>query len=320
LTERKPELTAIAVHPSGHLLATGHVDGSLVFWAVEDEDKPLFAMTLDGKQDINAANAEEMDAALSGTHTGSDHVPEPIFKLVWSGYSNSSDPRGGDTVLTVLGGLGPKDVPGVNAILLPPFDPPEPPAQTMSGVMLDPATRKAMRQTVIPKNTYCYSTVGLPQDFLLLPREQPHFSGAWDPVALLMLSNAEKDARVIEAYQFPPPLFMPKIEACKTPTAAEDTEDTQAVVEKEIACALESMQIDEGPRSLELPAALWGGPSSVTGGDLISLTRETYEILVANASSRPLEGIELRGGRAWVEDDEGQMKLMRVSYHVCFPS
>ena len=95
MTTRKPELTALAVHPSGHLVATGHTDGSVVFWAVEDEDKPLLSITLDGAQDVNIVNAEDLDVALAGQHTRTDHEREPIYKLAWSGFENSADPRGG---------------------------------------------------------------------------------------------------------------------------------------------------------------------------------------------------------------------------------
>lgn len=308
------------------MLVTGHVDGSVVFWAVEDEDKPLLAITLDGTQDVNMVNAEEMDAALSGTHAKHHNALEPIFKLAWSGFDNSTDPRGGDTVLSVLGGLGQKELPGVTAILLPPFSPPEPPVQAVPGTTLDPSFRKALRQTVVPKDMHCYSTVGVPQDFLLLPREQPHYSGSWDPVAILLLSDAEKDARAIEAYQFPPPLFMPKpkVEPPKVEDGAAENEQGEGddAVADEIASALESMQVDEHPKSLELPPALWSGPSCVTGGALVNLDRDAYESFVANARSRPAQSISLRGGRAWVEDDEGQMKLMRVSYkrHCMSPS
>ncbi|KAI0093981.1 lethal giant larvae like, C-terminal-domain-containing protein [Irpex rosettiformis] len=312
LTERKPELTALAVHPSGHLLATGYVDGSIAFWAVVDEDKPLLVTTLDGREDINVANAEAMDAALSGHPGGIHDQPEPIFKLAWSGFNNSSDPRGGDTVLSVLGGLGQKEVPAVTTLLLPPFNPPEPPVQAVPGTTLDPTFRHAMRQTVIPKDMHSYSTVGVPQDFLLLPREQPHFSGSWDPVAMLLLSDGDKDTRAIEAYQFPPPLFVPKAEPQKNESAAEaNPEGLGGDVADEITSVLESMQVDEDPQSLNVPPALWGGPSSVVGGTLVSLDRDAYQRFVANASTRPLDSINLRAGRAWVEDDDGQMKLMK---------
>ncbi|KAI0705872.1 hypothetical protein BC835DRAFT_1409930 [Cytidiella melzeri] len=170
-----------------------------------------------------------------------------------------------------------------------------------------------MRQTVLAKDMHCYSTVGVPQDFLLLPRKQPHFSGSWDPTAILLLSDADKETRAIEAYQFPPPLFVPKADTLKVHTAVESTNTPKDALAQEIASALESMQIDVGPLSLDLPPALWGGPSSVTGGALINLDREAYETLVASTSSRPANGINLRGGRAWVEDDEGQMKLMRLT-------
>lgn len=308
-------MTALAVHPSGHLLATGHADGSIAFWAVEDEDKPLLAVTLDNKHDVNVANAEDMDAALSGKNPSSDEGREPIFKLAWSGFDNSNDPRGGDTVLTVLGGQGSKESPGVTALLIPPFNPPEPPVQAVPGRTLDPSFRKAMRQTVIPKDSHAYNTVGTPQDFLLLPRAQPHFSGGWDPASILLLSDSDKETRAVEAYQFPPTRFVPRTPAEKT-SSTSPKEDAEEALADEIASTLESMRLDDEPQSLDLPPALWGGPSGVTGGALVSLDRESYGVLVADIRDNGADGIDLSGGRAWIEDDEGQMKLMQVCLRV----
>ena len=186
------------------MLATGHADGSIVFWALEDEDRPLIAITLDGEQDVHIADASRLDAALADPASkGKVDIREPIFKLAWSGFPNSTDPRGGETVLTVLGGLRPEDIPGVTALLLPALNPPESPSPTQGSVTLHPLVRDAMRLSAIPKNSHCYATVGVPQDFLLLARESPHFSAVYDPYTILLLSDATKGARASEAYQFP---------------------------------------------------------------------------------------------------------------------
>ncbi|OBZ79959.1 Uncharacterized protein C1F3.03 [Grifola frondosa] len=115
LTHRRPSVTTIAVHPSGHVLAVGHTDGTIAFWALEDEDRPLLLRTLDSSdsEDLSTVDATKLES------TSTPAVPrEPIFKLAWSSFPNSSDPRGGETVLTVLGGLAIDALPGLTALLL----------------------------------------------------------------------------------------------------------------------------------------------------------------------------------------------------------
>ena len=311
LTNRQPELTAMAIHPSGHLIATGHADGSIVFWAVEDEDKPLLGITLDGSQDVNIVNVDKLDHALAGQIDASSNGREPIFKLTWSGFENSTDPRGGETVLTVLGGLSQADVFGVTALLLPAFNPPEPPAQSVPGAPLDPSFRQCLRQMVTPLKSHNYTTSGVPQDFLLLPREQPHFSGSWDPISILLLSDADKEARVIEAYQFPPPIFIATKEHSKSSPDIVNEGNDEALAQ-EIASALDSMQLDDGPKPLDLPPALWSGPSGVLSGRLINLDRAAYEVLIERKGPKDVSKLGTRGGIAWVDDSDGEMKLMKV--------
>lgn len=290
------------------------MDGSIVFWAIEDEDKPLLALTIEGDHDVNIADAGRLDEALSNPHKSPGGAREPIFKLAWSGFPDSEDPRGDHTVLSVLGGLKSDDMPGVTAILLSPFNPPEPSALGAPSNTVHPDIRAAMRVSVTPANLHTYSTVGTPQDFLLLPRDSPHFSGAWDPHAILLLSDGSKDSRAVEAYQFPPPIFaISKI--APTPVSPEPTpaegESSEDVLSDEIAATLESMKLNDDPKPLILPPALWNGPSGVVAGELVSLEKEAYGALTMdNASSE--ESIRLKGGAAWVEDLEGQMKLIRV--------
>ncbi|EKM61629.1 uncharacterized protein PHACADRAFT_169080 [Phanerochaete carnosa HHB-10118-sp] len=315
LTHRRPDVTALAVHPCGHLFAVGYTDGSIAFWAVEDEDKPLMVLTLDGEHDINIADSCKFDEAMSKGRVKSS-IREPIFKLAWSGFANSDDPRGGDTVLTVLGGLKEEDVPGVTALLLPAFNPPEPSSSTApDSQTLHPEFRAAMRQSVTPKNLHTYSTVGTPQDFLLLPRESPHFAGTYDPYAILLLSDGEKEARAIETYQYPPPIFAIHEHTEPTPSVPRDEpEQLEDVLSDEIALTLESMQLNDEPKSLEAPPSFWSGPLGVISGDLISLERDAYEALVHEAAPEE-EGLRLQGGSAWVDDIEGQMKLLRFQPH-----
>lgn len=309
MKHRRPEVITVAVHPAGHTFAVGYADGSIVFWALEDEDKPLFSLTLDGQHDVHAVDADKLDKMLAKPKDETDGPREPIFKLAWSGFPNSADSRGGNSVLTVLGGLRSDEAPGITTLLLPPFNPPEPPAPAAGSSTLDPAIRAAMRETVIPLNSYTYPTAGISQDFLLFPRESPHFDGSWDPASILLLSDGHKETRSIEAFQFPPPSFLPPSDSA--PQSPQD--EAGASVAHDIASVLQAMKLEDDPSPLRVPSALWNGPSGVISGHLITLDRETYDVLTLDRVNRTDDVIRLQGGSAYVDDHSGEMKLMKAS-------
>ena len=184
LLPRRLQVTALATHPSGHLLAVGYVDGTIGFWSLEDEDKPLLLRTIDSPdgEDLSAVDSGKLEAIMSAPEQHPPEPPrEPIFKLAWSGFPNSSDPRGGDTVLTVLGGITLDSLPCVTALLLPPLQPPAPPAPTSPkgqpiAAILYPEVRAAVCASLSVKNAHTYNAAGTVQDFLLFPRTSPHFS------------------------------------------------------------------------------------------------------------------------------------------------
>ncbi|EEB86978.1 hypothetical protein MPER_15884, partial [Moniliophthora perniciosa FA553] len=60
---------------------------------------------------VNVVDAARLEIHLNQESSGPQR--EPIFKLSWCSFSNSSDPRGGDTALVVLGGSQITDSPGV---------------------------------------------------------------------------------------------------------------------------------------------------------------------------------------------------------------
>ncbi|PCH34194.1 hypothetical protein WOLCODRAFT_113329 [Wolfiporia cocos MD-104 SS10] len=324
LLPRRPPVTALAVHPSGHVLAVGHADGSIAFWALEDEDRPLIVRTLDSNEDedVGALDVDKLEAALPNGHAPENHpnavaeAREPIFKLAWSGFPNSADIRGGDTVLTVLGGLTSNAPPGLTTFLLPPLNPPASPNPTQEE--LHPDIRTAIRGSLVPLDSHTYSTAGAVQDFLLVPRANPHFSGTWDPQAVLLLSDSDLDAtntiRIVEAYEFPPPAF-----GSATMTPAElnpasggtEGDDPHAALTEELASTLRSMSLSADPRPVRLPMAFWG----LAGSAIVRLDKSTYAQLVRQEEGKAGIGedmaLPLKGGKAWVEDTEGQMKLMK---------
>ncbi|THH21204.1 hypothetical protein EW146_g293 [Bondarzewia mesenterica] len=322
LTHRRPSVTSLATHPAGHFFVVGYDDGSIAFWAVEDEGQPLLVRTLDDI-DVNAVDGHKLDnvqpADQGSQRDPAPHIPrEPIFKLAWSGYPNSSDPRGGETSLIVLGGQFDGDPLGINVLWLPAFNPPEAPVTTTAIIGLHPFYRNAMRQSLDPLNAYFYSTPGITQDFLLIPRSSPHFAGTWDPVAILLLSEGEKQTRSIEAYEYPPPQFLVPPQALSEDSLKEVAypEDAQDSLSMSLASTLQSMQVTDEPHKLVLPTALWNGPSGIIYASLLTVDRIAYEQLNERASGGPHHEFKLDGGVAVPEESVlHEIKLAKYETH-----
>ncbi|TFY82005.1 hypothetical protein EWM64_g2007 [Hericium alpestre] len=309
LSHRRPAATSFAVHPSGHFFVVGYTDGCIAFWALEDEDRPLLVRTLDDL-DVNVVDGDKLEEYLpDGSHTQkSDKIPfnprEPIFKLAWSGYPNSSDPRCGPTSLVVLGGQFSGDPSGINVLWLRAFNPPAPPAAVPPlNEGLHPHFRIAMRDSLELLDAHFYETCGLTQDFLLVPRASPHFDGTWDPKAILLLFEAEEHTRAIKAFQFPPPVFSaePPLTSPNSTTTKVEGSSTDSLTQ-DLASTLQSMTTFDDPKELLLPSALWSGPDAVLHAMLVSVDRTAYEQLIKGAEDW-LDDFKMGGGIAAPDEE-----------------
>jgi syntaxin-binding protein 5 len=294
------------------------VDGSIAFWAVEDDEQPLMVRTLD-EVDVHKVDGEKLEQYLPDDEAGPSppskhHEPrEPIFKLAWSGYPNSYDPRGGETSLVVLGGQFGHDPPGINVLWLSAFNPPAPPSAA-TDQSLHPFFRDAMRESLDPQSAYFYRAPGLVQDFLLMPRDSPHFAGAWNPTAILMLFEDGENVRAIEARQFPPlELLAGAQEASRSAGQAEETEgDGRDALTQDLATTLQSMTVNEEPKKLNLPPSLWSGSDAIVDASLFSLDRIAYETL-SRSSERGLDDLPLEGGISVPDENiAGTIKYAKV--------
>ena len=317
----------MAIHPTGHMLAIGYSDGTIGFWAIEDEDKCLLLRTIDSPddEDLSLVDTEKLEAVMSNPQQHAPDTPrEPIFKLAWSGFSNSSDPRGGDTALTVLGGSTIDSSPGITVQLLPPLQPPAPPAPTSpkgNVPTLHLQTRAAMCASLAVKDTYSYSTAGPVQDFLLFPRASPHFSGSFDPTAVLVISDSDvPEARISEAFTFPPPCFIssaevpPAVSDPASPKPNQDEADEALGLDdslvNELGETLQAMSVSEEPMPITLPPCLW----NVLGEQVVKIDKHAHETLVRDKLD-PVDGeasFPVKGGVAWQDDEEGLMKYTKV--------
>jgi syntaxin-binding protein 5 len=312
LSHRKPPVTAIAIHPTGHFFVVGHADGSLAFWAVEDHERPLLVRTLD-EVDVNVVNTEVLDKHISQERTNKGSLQsdrEPIFKLSWSALSKSSDSRGGETALTIFGGLHMNQATGITVHLFPAFNSRE----TMSALdqkLLHPYMRTAMRDSLDHLKTFFHYTRGIVQDYLLIPRENPHFSGTSDPIAILLLTEGTGGSRVVDAFQFPPPEFSIPLDA--EGDSDENKKDPMDALDDDLASTLRSLQISDDPKRLQLPSALMNGSSGLLNGQLLKVETDTYQTLVDGISNDEFY-LPLEGGLAWADDTKRtELKLSKVS-------
>lgn len=294
------------------------MDGSIAFWAVEDDEQPLVVRTLD-EVDVHKVDGEKLEQYLPDDEDGPKlpskyHEPrEAIFKLAWSGYPNSYDPRGGETSLVILGGQFGYDPPGINVLWLPPFNPPAPPS-VATNQSLHPFFRDAMRESLDPQSAYFYRTPGLAQDFLLMPWDSPHFAGTWNPTAILMLFEDGEKVRAIEARQFPPlELLASTQDASRSAGQAEETEgDDRDALTQDLAATLQSMTVNEEPKKLNLPPSLWSGLDAIVDASLFSLDRIAYETL-SRSSEHGLGDLHLEGGISVPDENiAGTIKYAKV--------
>ncbi|KAE9409115.1 hypothetical protein BT96DRAFT_953546 [Gymnopus androsaceus JB14] len=288
LTHRRPEATCMAIHPAGHFFAVGYADGSLAFWAVEDEDQPLLVRTLDDI-DIHTVDAEQLEAHLAQA-SKSELGREPIFKLSWCSFPNSSDSRGGETALVILGGLGPRDSPGITVHWLPAFNPTDPPVTQPSTLALHPFIRSSMRSSVEPLDSYFYEASGT----IVL-----HFAGSYDPTSIIIVRETTAGTRVVEAYQFPPPSLVhvhPDPE-----TASGEEQDTL----DNLATTLQDLQMSNEPHRLKLPSYLSNSSRGLLAGSILTVTKDAYATLIQTQDDHVLP---LKAGFAWLDRVENTSK------------
>ncbi|KAF7292535.1 WD40 containing SNARE-dependent exocytosis protein [Mycena kentingensis (nom. inval.)] len=155
MVHRRPSVTAIALHPAGHFFAVGYSDGIVAFWAIEDEDQPLLARTLDDL-DVNKVNYETLELK---------HEPTPGAR---------TDLQAHFVVVRQLGrsswrGVGLDDFGWT-------VDRARPPTPAPNNTPLHPFMRAAMQTSLVPKSDHFYDTAArVAQDFFLVPKNNPHF-------------------------------------------------------------------------------------------------------------------------------------------------
>ncbi|KAG2155490.1 lethal giant larvae like, C-terminal-domain-containing protein [Suillus clintonianus] len=311
LTHRWPSVTSVAIHPAGHFFAVGYVDGCVAFWAVEDEDQPLMVRTAT-ELDVNVINGEELENFIQNGGPSEEKgsiLPErqPIYRVAWCGFPNSSDPRGGATALVLLGGDRSNDPCRLTVHIMPALDSPEVPDPSGSKSGLHASIRKAMRLSVIPLETTYHLSSGPVYDFVPFPKSNPYFAGCWDPIALLFLTAASSDSRMVEARQFLPP----KLTYPLPGTNVQSSSERDDVID-DLSAMLEDMALSGDSLPMHVPSKLYSGLGGVFCAQLLTLERGVHDLLVGQQTILGDAELPIGGGSAWMDDKRlSELRLSR---------
>jgi syntaxin-binding protein 5 len=210
------------------MFAAGHIGGFISFWALDDGTRAI----------------RKFEPPSPSPDSDPSATREPIFKVAWSAFPTLEESKslissgggggtnpiplptgftahytGGETALTILGGLPPAEN-GISVIqsggLVLPTLPSTGPTDPESG-SLHADLRNALVKAAIPIGNSFYPTESPVDDFILLPRSSPHFNGTFDPIGIFMLSKSPPNpddasgktpqSTNLEAYEFPPPII-----------------------------------------------------------------------------------------------------------------
>ncbi|KAJ2899931.1 hypothetical protein MKZ38_002730 [Zalerion maritima] len=163
--DRRPELTHAVWHPLGTFILTVHDDGCLVFWD-QSNGRILMARSLTDSYVNRPNNAHSPDMMAMPT--------KPIMKVKWCCKKNPDD-----TALLVAGGT-----PNAGLTFL---DLGQTPAYATSSWQVLESHFEGKKQSTLPTPPGVAVV-----DFVLIPRESPHYAGGQDPLAIIaLLSSGE---------------------------------------------------------------------------------------------------------------------------------
>ncbi len=189
------------------------MDGSISFWSLEQAGTPLALHLL----------------PTHSKSTGRDR--EPIFKMAWSSFptieecksllmglasdmttrlprlvGSTLDYAGGETALTVLGGIQTGEPKGITVLQFPSFPQLD---GSLSPTGYPEAHRRSLVESLQSTGVHHYPSWTPVDDFLLIPRESPHFGGAHDALCIVLFSKWPSGSyvnSVVQPIEFPPPL------------------------------------------------------------------------------------------------------------------
>lgn len=226
--------------------------------------------------DVNLVDGTILEAKLGlvSEHPSRQFATrEPVFKLTWCGFTNSPDPRGGHTILMVLGGTS-ENTSGPTANLLPPFNPAGPFQEDEHGIILTPELRATLRPLLIPLDSYTYDSLEVVQDYLLIPRNNPHFSKGFDCAAILMITESLGQTRGVIAFEFPPPRFFSVMKPTDVRQSSQSAE--LGDITQQLTSTFMEMQLSSEPDTVLLPDSIMNGKSGILDCYIHTMKKELY--------------------------------------------
>lgn len=301
-TERAAPATCVAWRPDGLVFACGHEDGCISFWHAEDDEKPITVRT------IERTDVDRSETLMNEPPGGFPQSREPIFKMAWSGFpaqswfdmaqnakNRSSDtsmqnhshqaeqtkeePATG-TILTVLGGATERQPQGLICLHFPAFAWPYASYWNSKTPEALAKTRQALHASLEETKGSRYSTPSAVEDFILLPRDNPYYGAAYDPLAVITLLAADPKLPPL-----PPPAAARGLKAFAFPPPAESLEAPSVPMSPGKKANL-GIQLPFAQRALQLPLALsTAGSGAILGAQLVDLTPHVYRNLTAQADA-----------------------------------
>ncbi|KAL5476395.1 SRO7_6 [Sanghuangporus weigelae] len=279
---RRPSVTSLCIHASGQMFVTGHIDGTLAFWAVGDEDRPLMVRTVQ-KVDIDYPVGEELDQVISNPQPPSEddiarHQLEPIFKLTWSSFGSQSlsDPYSSDTMLTILGGALRDQETGIMTIHLPPIPLPSPSSNDTDRV--EPETRKILSKSFSSRDIYLYSQMGLLSTSFWFLKKILISKAISTRRQFLLSLNGQRDAVLLMQGNLLLRLLVLAYLLSRLPLLRPRAKRS---LDLELSSTLKSVRLNDVPRDYtrSLPSALWTGLYGICDGDVVRLESEQHDLL-----------------------------------------
>lgn len=189
---------------------------------------------------------------------GAEGAGEPLSNATLE-YANRSE-----TLLIVLGGTLPQNKPAINLLQMPPFTKPiaNPLSALQEGMSL--STRTAFRDSLRVTGMTQYLTQTPTEDFVLLPRSNPYYGLAHDPIAIILFTTPDPTLptppppnalRSVEAWTFPPP---------RSDTPPEESRKDFHTVTNEVQQVMQMTSAPTGPGNNYLSPTI-GSPRSPSG-------------------------------------------------------
>ncbi|KAG0146917.1 hypothetical protein CROQUDRAFT_77161 [Cronartium quercuum f. sp. fusiforme G11] len=283
--ERRPSVTCLSFRSDGEVFISGHLDGSLTFWSIQDGDIPILVRTIERD---NVLDFDWEDEKVSPSEPSNSKpirkeevIREPIFRIAWSGSSLSNQ----NSYLTILGGLLTGDPIGIHVFHLPNH------LSQHINRENESMARENLRASIHPIGHSVYLTNETPEDFLLIPRDNPYFDGSFDPISIIISTTTNCN--------LPESLFSNKFTSCDNTTNI-----NQSISDRTLTSFKFPPKLNQEIEEYQLPNQFdWIGSNTVIGCEIVELTKEAFYKLCETEEKGMINRLPLKGGKTLVSSN-----------------